>query len=256
MTDRNNVVIKINYKGSNDSPYKRSGVVSVTEWNIKRIVIALILLIVFIVIPFYYFSADSVELKKEELTIITADKRVDNNLKVVDKEPVKLEKEKEKEKEKEVNTIINNTIRTIEKERTVIDIKPVEKIKAEEIDEPIINSSQGLVDKRVIRALLTTGVESKEPLDVIGSPVIVNKNKATGIFYFTEIIDMKGENLYHRWLWNDKLIYNREINILGNRWRAATSKKIPYSKAGNWSVRLVNNKGIVLNEIKFKVIQQ
>jgi hypothetical protein len=96
MTDSNNVVIKINYKGSNNSPYKRSEVVSVTEWNIKRIVIALILLIVFIVFPFYYFSADSVELKTEESTIITADKRVDNNLKVVDKELVKLEKEKEK----------------------------------------------------------------------------------------------------------------------------------------------------------------
>jgi len=250
MTDSNNVVIKINYKGSNNSPYKRSEVVSVTEWNIKRIVIALILLIVFIVFPFYYFSADSVELKTEELTLVTAEKRVDNNLKVFDKEPVKLEKENE------VNTIINNPIRTIEKERTVIDIKPVEKIKVDEIGEPIINSSQGLVDKRVVRALLTTGVENKEPLDVIGSPVIVNKNKATGLFYFTEIIDMKGEDLYHRWLWNDKLIYNREINILGNRWRTTTSKKIPYSKAGNWSVRLVNNEGIVLNEIKFKVIQQ
>ena len=31
---------------------------------------------------------------------------------------------------------------------------------------------------------------------------------------------------------------------------------ISSSKAGDWSVRLVNSSGIVLNEIKFEVIQQ
>ena len=255
MSDSNNVVIKLNYKASNKSPYKRPETETVTEWHYKRIVIALILFIAFIAFPFYYFSGDSVEQQAEDLTSDTEDKPIANNiLKAVDKEPVKLEIVKETEKD--VDTNINNPSKAIKKEQAVIDIKPVEKIKTEERSKSEINSSRSLVDKRIVRALLTTGVNNKEPLEVIVSPVIINKNKSTGVFYFTEIVDMKGLDLYHHWLWNGRVIYNRKISILGNRWRATTSKTIPYSKAGNWSVRLVNSSGIVLNEIKFKVIQQ
>jgi len=250
MTDSNNVVIKINYKASNNSPYKRSEAETVTEWHYKRIVVALILFIVFIAFPFYYFSGDSVEQQAEELTGVTEDKPVANNIiNGGDNEPVK-------EIEKDVNTIINKPIKAIKKEQPVIDIKPANKIKTEKINKSEINPSLSLVDKRIVRALLTTGVSNKEPLDIIVSPVIVSKNKASGVFYFTEITDMKGLDLYHHWLWNGRVIYNRRISILGNRWRATTSKIIPYTKTGNWRVRLVNSSGVVLNEIKFEVIPQ
>ena len=260
MTDSNNVVIKINYKGSGKSPYVRTENEMVTEWHYKRIVFAVILFLIFIVFPFYYFSDDSGEQQAEQVTGVTEVKPVVNNIiKTVDKERVKLEQVEEIEKD--VNTIINNPIKATKKEQAVIEIeainiKPVEKVKKEETSEPETNPSQDFVDKRIARALLTTGVNNKEPLDVIVSPVVVNKNKASGVFYFTEIVDMKGVDLYHRWLWNDQVQYNRKINILGDRWRAATSKTIPYTKTGNWNVRLVNNEGVILNEIKFKVIQQ
>ena len=146
--------------------------------------------------------------------------------------------------------VINNPIKAAKKEQAIIEIeainiKPVEKIKKEETSEPETNSSQGFVDKRITRALLTIGVNNKEPLEVIVSPVVVNKNKVSGVFYFTEIVDMKGVDLYHRWLWNDEVQYNKKINILGDRWRAATSKTIPYTKTGSWSVRLVNNEDVI-----------
>ena len=259
MTDSNNVVIKINYKGSGNSPYRRTENDMVTEWRYQRIVIAVILLMVFIVFPFYYFSDDSAEQPAEKLTSVTKSKPVANNiLKAVDKEVAKLEQVKEVETD--VNTIINNPVKVIKKEQTAIEIKPVnknpaEKIKKEEIIELKSNSSHSLGDKKIVRALLTSGVNNKEPMGIIVSPVLVNENKALSVFYFTEIVDMKGLTVYHRWVWNNKVIYNRKINILGDRWRASTSKLIPYSKAGDWSVWLVNNEGIVLNEIKFKVIQ-
>lgn len=39
---------------------------------------------------------------------------------------------------------------------------------------------------------------------------------------------MKGQALYHYWIREGKLIYKGKINILGDRWRAATSKLISY----------------------------
>jgi len=260
MTDSSNVVIKIKYKESDKSPYSRSESEMVTEWHYQRIVFAVIFLVIFIVFPFYYFSDDSTDQQVDKSTVVAEAKPVVNSiLKTVDKEPVKIKEVKEIEKAVDIS--INKPVKPIKKEQTVIDIKPieikpVEKIKIAEKSKPEINPTQGLVDKRIIRALLTTGLNDKEPLEVIASPIIVNKDKAAGVFYFTEISDMKGLGLYHHWVWNDRVIYNKRINILGDRWRATTSKVIPYSKAGDWSVRLVNNEGIILNEIKFKVIQQ
>ncbi len=51
-------------------------------------------------------------------------------------------------------------------------------------------------------------------------------------------------------------MYKKEIKILGNRWRASTSKMIINSKVGVWNTRLVNKEGVILNEIKFKVVHE
>lgn len=267
MTDSSNVVIKIKYKESDKSPYDRSEPDVVTEWHYQRIVFAVLALVTFIVFPFYYFSDGSVEKQVEKLTVATETKSVEKKiLKAVDKEPLKIELIKGIEKDvginkdsdtkKNVDTRISKPVELIKKEQIVIGVKPVDKVNRREKVEAENTVTQGLVDKRIIRALLTTGLNDKEPLEVIVSPIIVSKDKAAGIFYFTEMADMKGLDLYHHWLWNDRVIYNKNINILGDRWRATTSKVIPYAKAGSWSVRLVNDEGIILNEIKFKVIQQ
>ncbi len=61
---------------------------------------------------------------------------------------------------------------------------------------------------------------------------------------------MKGEILFHYWLRNGQSIYKKELNILGNRWRASTSKLISYSKTGKWRVESVNKEDVILNKIK------
>ncbi|NOQ76526.1 MAG: DUF2914 domain-containing protein, partial [Methylococcaceae bacterium] len=106
----------------------------------------------------------------------------------------------------------------------------------------------------VVRALLATEVINKEPVGNMVLPLMLNKDIAKRVYYFTEIINMKGQSLYHQWFRDEQLIYKRKIIMLGNRWRVSTSKLIPYSKTGMWTVRLVGKQGIILNEIKFEVI--
>jgi len=43
------------------------------------------------------------------------------------------------------------------------------------------------------------------------------------------------------------------VNVLGNHWRASTSKLITYSQKGEWRVLLVNKKSQKLAEGKFIV---
>ena len=113
-----------------------------------------------------------------------------------------------------------------------------------------------MADSRVVRALLTVGLNNKEPLGNISLPISVTENKAVRVYYFTEIVNMKGQSLFHQWTWNNQIVYKKEIKILGNRWRASTSKMIINSKVGVWNTRLVNKEGVILNEIKFKVVHE
>lgn len=147
-------------------------------------------------------------------------------------------------KEKDKGNKLSSDLKTVD----MAVVQNIEPIVLEKV--PVSNNS---VDKHIVRALLTTRVKNKEPVDKVIPPVIVNENHAIGIYYFTEIINMKGHSLYHQWLWNDNIIYKRKINILGDRWRAATGKFITHDKQGMWRVRIVDKQGVILDQIVFKV---
>ncbi len=108
----------------------------------------------------------------------------------------------------------------------------------------------------ISRAFLARGLKEKEPEGIIKSPVVVNNKSMTKIYYFTEILNMEGEVLYHYWMWDGKIEFEKELKIWGNRWRASTLKMIPFSKTGQWQARIVNEEGNILNEIQFDVVSE
>ncbi len=244
MEESNKIVVKVKYQGLKKEQKDISQPQIVTEWHMQRIFAAIAMLIIFIILPFYYFSGQSIESVEQ----------TGPELKTVEKLPVKQNTQIADSRAKPKPADI-----AAKKETAAIAIAPPkltkkETVKKEVIAKPVLDSSI-LTSQKIVRALLTTDLDNKEPVDNIAT-LSVNKDKASKVYYFTEIIDMKGQVLYHRWLRNDQLIFKREINILGNRWRAATSKLITYSKAGLWTVRLEDKQGAVLNEIKFEVIKE
>jgi len=289
MADSNKVVIKIKYPGADKKLREQLRPEMVTKWNVQRIFFALTVLIIFILVPFYYFSNGSLdpdekkvlpekhndktvqpsaklsvqETEKEQLT--TETKLIDN-IDVVEKRDVQLSKnvvEKEITDIKSINNIekiislgVKLSAKVAEKESLVTVIKSDNNETEEKSAVKPAISPKGLSHGRVTRALLTTGLNNKEPLAGISLPLVVNKNNAAQVYYFTEIINMKGEILFHHWLRNGQSIYKKELNILGNRWRASTSKLISYSKTGKWRVELVNKEDVILNKIEFNVIKE
>ena len=130
--------------------------------------------------------------------------------------------------------------------------KPVKKQNAQLVKSaPIIIKN----NKHIKRGLLAERIINKEPSGAVNLPLVVNKEKAVGLIYFTEIIDMKGSSIYHEWLINNKVIYKKKVNILGNRWRISTRKLFSYTATGQWQVRVVNDKGDMLHKIDFLVIK-
>ena len=278
MVEKNKVVIKINYQGSgksiDDIPQQKM----VTEWHVQRILTAVILL-VFVILLFYYFFF--VKLTKKESIKNIEITNLKNNVKPVvninrprstrnikTPSPEKVGKNEGGNHAKTYGTTnsppgnskktaINKTVDIIDKDQQNINAKSVANIKPKDKkDSELTPLSVISTDKRITRALLTSEVIDREPIDKLTKQISVNKHMATRVFYFTEISNMKDQYLFHHWLRNDELVFERKINIKGYKWRASTSKLITYSQSGFWKVRLIDKDGLVLNEIQFKAVKQ
>jgi len=100
------------------------------------------------------------------------------------------------------------------------------------------------------RAIVTTAIDSREPVDNLNDTVIntdVNK-----VYFFTEILNQADTSITHRWFLNGKLEAEVVLRIGSNRWRTYSSKNlVPTYHQGNWQVEVVDDKGKLLDSTAF-----
>jgi Protein of unknown function (DUF2914) len=106
-----------------------------------------------------------------------------------------------------------------------------------ERDEPI------QLPDNIARAQFTTGIEAREPIDRIESVVFTEGQQLKRLFYFTELRDLKGETIIHRWEHEGEVVAEVKFNVRGNRWRVYSSKYLSPQMTGQWRVIVVNSKG-------------
>ena len=256
MSEPKKIVIKINRV---PAPQKvtssRSAPHQITEWNIKRILAVLIVALLFIVVPYYYLGnglEDSVEDDSAEVHH-ELDEEASDAKKKQREAPAEKGVSEKNITEKELDKLADISVGDIAEPLIKPSAKSVQISKEKPLERKI---EQSIIHYKVIRALLARGIANKEPVGEIKASVKVNNDKATGVFYFTEIKDMKGHMFYHQWLREGLLVYKRPIKVLGNRWRVSTSKLFRPSSVGNWTVRLIDKEGKIYNEINFKVIAE
>ncbi|MDD1628263.1 MAG: DUF2914 domain-containing protein [Methylococcaceae bacterium] len=197
MEDKKNIVIKVRYPVSDKNVEQGvSASKVITAWNIKRILLALVGVVLIIVLLFYFIKQDT---QKTDL------------------QPKAALPEK----------IVN------------LPVKP-----------KIENN------KNIIRALLTFKINNNEPEGEIILPLKLSKNKSTSVYYFVELNAMKGRTVYHEWLLDGKLITRKKVHISKDTWRTSSRQLFAYSAKTNWTVRLVDEKGQLLNKINLNVIYE
>ncbi|MCR4301233.1 MAG: DUF2914 domain-containing protein, partial [Sulfuricaulis sp.] len=91
----------------------------------------------------------------------------------------------------------------------------------------------------VTRAQLTHGIKNLEPVDSVSAI----PNDQPHIIYFTEIHDMAGQKVKHRWEYHGQIILEVPISVGTSRWRAYSSKTLLSSWTGDWKVSLVDAAG-------------
>ncbi len=95
----------------------------------------------------------------------------------------------------------------------------------------------------VARATITSDVQNREPVDSI-STVTADDTK---VFYFTEIQDMAGHTVTHRWEYNGQVMAEVDFEIGGPRWRVYSSKTMVPYWMGEWKVSVIDENGSPLS---------
>jgi hypothetical protein len=103
----------------------------------------------------------------------------------------------------------------------------------------------------VDRSALTSIVFDREPQDSLEKVA----NDRGRIFYFTEVLNMPGTTVLHRWEHDGAVMAEVSFEVGSTRWRTHSSKDLDPSWLGPWSVSTVDSNGRVLDTREFTVVE-
>jgi hypothetical protein len=103
----------------------------------------------------------------------------------------------------------------------------------------------------VARAQFTTAIEAREPVD----KVTILSNDVNKVYFFSELRNLQGQSITHRWLLGGKVMAEVNFNVGGPRWRVNSSKALLPGWIGDWTVAVVDNSGVVLSEYSFQYVE-
>lgn len=99
----------------------------------------------------------------------------------------------------------------------------------------------------VARALFTSAVEEREPVDQVSEV----PNSWEKVVFFTELHGLAGHTVTHRWEHDGQVTAEVPFEVGGPRWRVWSSKELPREATGEWTVSVVDDAGSVLESRSF-----
>ena len=99
-------------------------------------------------------------------------------------------------------------------------------------------AQQGYVERSVI----TTNMIDREPQDEVRELT----NDHTQVFYFSDLRNLAGETVTHRWEFDGSVIAEISFEVGAPRWRVYSSKNLLPEWIGEWTVSVIDSGGQVL----------
>ena len=94
----------------------------------------------------------------------------------------------------------------------------------------------------VSRATFTTDMLHREPVDEL----TVLPMGAQRLHFFTDLRDLSGETIVHRWERAGEVRAEVSFDVRGPRWRVWSSKELMPGEGGEWTVSVLNGAGGLL----------
>ncbi len=252
MTDKRNIVIKVKYPAPGKA-IENFAPKMITEWNVKRILIAAGALVLILAALFYVINNDTQKIDSDNAALVvnTIEKKITPQIETKEVEIKKPDISKQVVAKN--NSLIKPLKESNKKNKPTADITVKKAIKKQPNEKVIKKIGYSKFNHNVTRAVLTYDINNKEPAGEILRTVNVGRKKPAWIYYFTELKSMKGSRVYHEWLKNGVVVSKQEMTISADVWRASSRKLLTDSEKGNWAVKLVDGHGQLLNEKIFKV---
>ncbi len=108
---------------------------------------------------------------------------------------------------------------------------------------PLIEHPQ-LAKGSVARAVFAKQIVKREPVD----EVTALSSDVQGVYFFTELNDMAGHTVTHRWEYDGKRVGYTEFKVTAPYWRVWSYRKTPPGSTGTWKVKVLNTVGEVIGE--------
>lgn len=99
----------------------------------------------------------------------------------------------------------------------------------------------------VARAVITSAVQDREPVDQVFSI----QNDQPIIYFFTELLNLEGATVTHRWERDGMVMGEVPFTIGSPRWRVWSSKNLEPSWTGEWTASVIGSTGEVLESVGF-----
>lgn len=99
----------------------------------------------------------------------------------------------------------------------------------------------------VARSQLTSAIQNNEPVDKITAL----SNDQTRIYFFTDVRNLGGQKITHRWEHKGKVMSEIPLDVGGSPWRTYSSKTLDPSWTGEWKVTAVDGTGNTLSATTF-----
>ena len=95
-------------------------------------------------------------------------------------------------------------------------------------------------------------IQDRAPINIIEEI----DNSFGKIYFFTNIRNLQGQSVTHRWIYNHKVMADVVFDINGPRWRVWSSKNLWPTWLGEWAVEVLNSNGEVLYKKEFNYIEK
>ena len=99
----------------------------------------------------------------------------------------------------------------------------------------------------VARGMFTTAVVDREPQDAIDSL----SNDQHKVFFFSELTNMAGQRVTHRWEYNGQVMAEVSFEVGGDRWRTHSNKNLQPIWLGAWTVSVLDGDMNVISTHNF-----
>lgn len=112
---------------------------------------------------------------------------------------------------------------------------------------PAASESKAATSGEVARAQFTSEIKDHEPTD----DVTTLDNSHTKIYFFTDLKNMSGQTVTHRWSFNGNTVAEVKLEPKAARWRTYSSKILDPVMTGTWTVEVMDAAGNVLAKKSF-----